>query len=48
MGTPKFRFLLALVLTWMCAGSAAGAESEKHFEGPYKITITASKKSARR
>ena len=39
----EHRFLLACLLTWACAGSAAGVESEKRFEGPYKITITASK-----
>jgi transglutaminase-like putative cysteine protease len=43
MRTPKYRFLPALVLTWVCAGSAAAAEPEKHFEGPYKIAITASR-----
>jgi transglutaminase-like putative cysteine protease len=43
MGTLECRFLLALVLSWMCTRSAAGAEAEKRFEGPYKITIRASK-----
>ena len=44
MGTLEYRFVLALVLWWTCALSAEGAEFEKHFEGPYKITITASKR----
>ncbi len=43
MWTSEYRFLLALVFTWIRAGSAAGVESEKHFEGPYKIATTASK-----
>jgi transglutaminase-like putative cysteine protease len=43
MGMLKKRFVLALILSWICAQLARGAESEKHFEGPYKITITASK-----
>jgi transglutaminase-like putative cysteine protease len=42
MRTLEYRFVLALVLSSLCALSAAGAESEKHFDGPYKITITAS------
>ena len=44
MWSTEYRFPLALVLTSMCAGSAAGVASENQFEGPYKITITASKK----
>ena len=44
MGTVEFRFVLALVLLWMCPRLAEGAESEKHFEGPYKITITSSQR----
>jgi transglutaminase-like putative cysteine protease len=43
MWTAEYRILFAFVLTSVCALSAAGAESDKHFEGPYKIAITASK-----
>jgi transglutaminase-like putative cysteine protease len=31
--------LLVLALAWGTVGPAAGAETEKHFEGPYHITI---------
>ena len=44
MGTVEFRFVLAFVSLWMCARSAEGAESEKHLEGSYKITITSSQR----
>ncbi len=44
MGTLNYRFVLVLALSWICVQSAAGAEFEKNFEGPYKITITASKR----
>ena len=43
MTTPEYRFPLALVLTSVCALSVLRAEAEKHFEGPHKIVITASK-----
>ena len=44
MGTLNYPFVLVLGLSWICVQSAAGAGFEKHFEGPYKITITASKR----
>jgi transglutaminase-like putative cysteine protease len=44
MGTLRNRFVRALILSWACFPSAAGAAPEKHFEGPFKITITASKR----
>jgi transglutaminase-like putative cysteine protease len=43
MDKPEYRLLLACLLTWVCAGSARGVESDKHFEGPYRVAITASK-----
>jgi transglutaminase-like putative cysteine protease len=43
MWTAEYRFLLAFVLTSVYARSAEGTESDKHFEGPYKVTITSSK-----
>jgi transglutaminase-like putative cysteine protease len=44
MRTAEYRFLLALVVPGIFARSVAADDLEKHFEGPYKITITASKK----
>ena len=44
VGTLNYPFVLVLGLSWICVQSAAGAGFEKHFEGPYKITITASKR----
>jgi transglutaminase-like putative cysteine protease len=45
MWCTESRFTLALMLicAFACAGSNAVIASEKRFEGPYKITITASK-----
>src|ERR1700744_2812681 len=43
MWTEEYRLPFAFVLTSVFAVSAAGAESDKHFEGPYKVAITASK-----
>jgi len=44
MGTLNNRFALAFMLPWVCVRSVAEAESPKHFEGPYRIRITASTK----
>jgi transglutaminase-like putative cysteine protease len=44
MGTLEYRFALALIVLTACVQSAGRTESEKHFEGPYKITITSSKR----
>jgi transglutaminase-like putative cysteine protease len=43
MGKSVFRFLVALVASGLCAHSIGAEPSAKHFEGPYKITVTASK-----
>ena len=43
MRSTDSRFPLALFLAYACAGSATVEASDKHFEGPYKITIAASK-----
>jgi transglutaminase-like putative cysteine protease len=44
VGTLNYRLVLAVALSCNCARSAAGAEFEKHFDGPYKLTTTASKR----
>lgn len=44
MWSTQSRFPVVLIWTIVCAGGTATvAASEKHFEGPYKITIAASK-----
>ena len=43
LATTEYRFPLVLVVTLVCGLSSAGAAPEKHFSGPFKITITASK-----
>lgn len=43
MYTTRYRIPLAFVVFVVCAESAAVGAFEKHFEGPYKVTITASK-----
>jgi transglutaminase-like putative cysteine protease len=42
--TTENRFLLVVVLAFVCTGSAAGDAADKRFSGPFKITITASKR----
>jgi hypothetical protein len=39
MSTTAIRILLTPALMWECFASVARYESEKHFDGPYHITI---------
>jgi transglutaminase-like putative cysteine protease len=43
MRTGDNRIRLALLAIWVCPYYRTEAATEKHFEGPYKVTITASK-----
>jgi transglutaminase-like putative cysteine protease len=36
----EHRLLAALILAMVSAGHAAGADTQRHFEGPYHVTIT--------